>query len=348
MNDTTLLGIDIAKDVFQLHGVNEHGKTTLTKRLSRKKLKEFMVNLPSCTVVMECCGASHYWGRTFTEYSHTVKLIAPQHVKPYVMGNKNDKNDAAAIIEASRSVRARFVPVKNVEQQDMQALLRIRQGFIRERTRLSNQIRGLVTEYGVFIPKSFSALKKQLPAYLEDEATELTQFMKDEITSVLEAFHDADARIRAYDKKTEKLAANHEMAQKLMTICGVGPKSAIAVLAMGDLSHLKNGRGFGAYIGLVPRQCSSGNTARLQGISKRGNAYLRELLIHGARAAISRVKDKRDGKSLWLKALIERRGTNRAAVALANKHARVIWHLLVHGEEYKPELLTSWKAIEAA
>lgn len=343
MNNTTLLGIDIAKNIFQLHGVDEHGKTTLTKRLTRKKFSEFMATLSPCTVIMECCGASHYWGRTFEGYSHKVKLIAPQHVKPYVMGNKTDKNDAAAIVEASKSVRARFVPVKSVEAQDYQAILRIRQGFIRERTRLSNQIRGLVLEYGVFIPKGFSSLKKQLPGYLEDEATELTEFMKLEIKALMKVFGEVDERIKAYDKKIAQLAANHVMAQKIMEIAGVGPKSAIAAIAMGDISHIKNGRGFGAYVGLVPRQSSSGNNARLLGISKRGNTYFRELLIHGARSVISRVKDKTDPKSLWLKALIQRRGTNRAAVALANKHARVIWHLIVHGEDYKPELVTSWQ-----
>jgi len=343
MNNITLLGIDIAKEVFQLHGVNEMGQTSFTKRLSRKTFSEFMIQLPPCTVVMECCGTSHHWGRVFKEYGHDVKLISPQFVKPYVMGNKNDRNDAAAIVEAAKAVNARFVPIKTVEQQDMQALLRIRQSYIRERTRLSNQMRGFALENGVFIPKSFTALKKQLPGYLEDESVEFSSAMKAEIKALFELFKETHERIKDYDKKIGKMAANHTMAQKLMTILGVGPKSAIAILAMGDLSHIQNGRGFGAYLGLVPRQHSSGNNARLQGISKRGNTYVRELLIHGARAVIARVKDKSDPKSLWLKALIARRGTNRAAVALANKHARVIWHLMVHGEEYKPELLTSWK-----
>lgn len=345
MNNTTLLGIDIAKNVFQLHGVDALGNTTLTKRLSRKKFAEFMVNFPKTQVVMECCGTSHYWGRVFTEQGHDVKLISAQHVRPYVTGNKNDRNDAAAIVEAAKRVNAKFVPIKTVGQQELQALLRIRQGFVKERLRLSNQIRGLALEFGVFIPKGFLTLKKQLPSYLGDESHELGIMIKEELKQLLDQFETISEKIKAYDRKVSQITTSHAIGQKLLALPGVSPLSALALIALGDVQHLKNGRGLAALLGLVPKQHSSGNQQRLLGISKRGNGYIRELLIHGARAVLSHIGDKTDPKSLWLKSLMARRGTNRAAVALANKHARIIWHILAHGDEYKPELLTTWKAL---
>lgn len=343
MNNITLLGIDIAKNVFQLHGLSHSGQTVLKKRLSRVKFAEFMTQLPACEVVMECCGTSHYWGRTFRAMGHTVKLISPQHVKAYVKGNKNDKNDAAAILDAARSVTAKFVPVKEVEQQDMQSLLRIRQGFVDERLRLSNQLRGLALESGIFIPKGFTALKKQLPSYFEEEHLALSAMMKEELKLVFAAFKQAEERVKSYDKKIARLASEHSECNRVMALPGVGPKTAVAVVSLGDIRYLRNGRCFAAFLGLVPKQHSSGNRNCLMGISKRGDSYIRELLIHGARSVINTMKDKTDPKSLWLKALVARRGTNRAAVALANKHARVIWQLLAHGEDYKPERITSWK-----
>lgn len=342
MKDITLLGIDLAKNVFQLHGVDSKGKCVLKKRLSRTKFIEFMAQLPKCTVVMECCGSAHYWGRKFISYGQEVKLISPQYVKPYVKGNKNDGNDAEGIVEAASRPSMRFVKVKTIEQQDIQMLHRIRERFVKEKTALSNQIRGILAEYGIVMRQGHATLKKLVPVILKEENDELSAFMRTEVERLYDTYKELEKNIEYYNLQIDQIYTNNEDCQRIGALNGVGPMTATAMIALGDVGHMRNGRHFSAFLGLVPRQYSSGNKQKLLGISKRGNPYIRKLLIHGARSAVIRINNKTDAKSQWLRALIKRRGINRTAVALANKNARIIWKILTTGDEYKPELASGF------
>ena len=324
----SLLAIDLAKSVFQLHGVDPSGNVVLQKRLSRERLIEFIANLPSCTIAMEACGGANYWGREFEKLGHSVRLISPQFVKPYVKTNKNDSADAAAIAEAASRPHMRFVPVKKIEQQDIQGLHRVRERLVKSRTALVNEIRGLLGEYGIVLPTTVRKLRALLPAIL-DQSQEMTSMSRDLFSTLLEELSELDQRIARLEERIEAIYQCHPACQRLSKIPGVGPMTATALLAaVSDPQSFKNGRQFAAWLGLVPKQHSSGGKERLFGISKRGDVYLRKLLIHGARSTVWRVKGKTDSRSLWLQSLIERRGVNRAAVALANKNARIIWTLL--------------------
>lgn len=344
MKNITLLAIDVAKNVFQLHGVNQRGQCVLKKRISRDKLMEFIANLPICTIVMEACSSTYYWARQFQKHQHEVKLISPQYIKPFVKGNKNDGNDAEAIAEAASRPAMRFVPIKSIEQQDIQALHRIRERFVQQRTALGNQIRGLLAEYGIVTKKSLTALFQALPLIIEDAENELSIMMRKHIQRLYEELRHLDKQVNYYDEEITKLFKTHEVAQKLGEIEGVGPVIATAILAVGDLSLFKNGRHFAAFLGLVPREYSSGNKQRLLGISKRGNTYLRALLVHGARSVLLRLDKKTDNKSRWLQELQKRRGTNRACCALANKTARIIWAVVTSNTEYDAKLACAGKA----
>ena len=328
-----LLGIDIAKYVFQLHGIDSSGKAVLRKKIKRDQLIEFIVKLPVCTIAMEACGGSNYWARQFKKLGHKVKLISPQFVKPFVKGNKNDRNDAEAIAEAASRPSMKFVPIKMVEQQDVQNLHNVRQQLITQRTALSNQIRGILLESGICFAKGFPSLRKHIPEILENAENELTAAGRELIHELFEGFLELSKRILHYDKKLQTYFNESEACQKIKELEGIGPIVATAIVSkMGDPKQFKRGRHFAAFLGLVPRQHSSGGKERLLGISKRGDKYLRTLLIHGARSAVTRIDKKTDPKSMWLKQLKERRGINRAAVALANKNARVIWALLANNE----------------
>lgn len=331
----TALGIDIAKNVFELHGVNERGKVVLKKSLTRKKLVEFMAQLPPCLVGIEACGGSHHWGRTLSKMGHTVKLMNPQFVKPYVKSNKNDSHDAEAICEAVTRPNMRFVAIKNIEQQDIQAIHRIRERLVHNRTALINQIRGLLAEYGIIIPQGVSYVRKELPIILEDGENELSGLGRELLNDLWLQLNELDKKVELYDKKIELICKNNEICQRLVQVEGIGALTATAIIAsVGDATVFKNGREMAAFIGLVPKQYSSGGKQRLLGISKRGDRYLRCLLVHGARAALFRAKLP-EKKSQWLKTLIERRGRNRAVVALANKNARILWALMAKNETYK-------------
>jgi transposase len=335
MNITTL-GIDIAKNVFQLHGVDQDSKTVLTKRLSRAKLLEFVTNLNPCLIGMESCGGSNYWTRKFIAAGHIVKLMSPQFVKPYVKSNKNDKNDAEAICEAVARPNMRFVCVKQIEQQDIQSIHRIRTRLVAERTALANQIRGLLAEYGIVIPKNIGNIRSNLPEILEDGANELSGIGRETFKDLYDELVDKDKKILAYDKKIKLICNQNAKCKKLTEISGIGPITATAILAaVGDARVFKNGREMAAWLGLVPKQCSSGGKERLLGISKRGDKYLRSLLIHGARAVIFKHKNKDDTKSKWAKQLVERRGINKAVVAVANKNARIIWAKLTGAQPWQ-------------
>lgn len=336
MTDITLLGIDLAKNVFQLHGVDEKGNPMLRKRLTRAKLTETVAQLPACTIVMEACSGANYWCRKFTSLGHKTKLISPQFVKPFVKGNKTDRNDSEAICEAASRPSMRFVSPKSVEQEDMQAVHRIRSRLIAERTALVNQIRGLLTEYGVIIAQGIHNVRRSLPEILEDAENELSFTGRELFSDLQEELLEIDKRIKIYDAKIDAIFKSNEACQRISKIEGIGPISATAIIAaIGDPKVFKNGRHFSAFLGLVPKQSSSGNKERLLGISKRGDTYMRGLLIHGGRSVVRCIGIKDDPRSKWIATIKERRGTNRAAVAVANKNARIIWAMLARNEPYK-------------
>ncbi|MBY0415069.1 MAG: IS110 family transposase [Bdellovibrionales bacterium] len=334
--NTITLGVDLAKNVFQLHGIDSTGKVTMQRKISRTKLLEFMVKLPPCLIGMEACGGSNYFARKFIEYGHTVKLMSPQFVKPYVKGNKNDCNDAEAICEAVTRPNMRFVSAKSIEQQDLQSLHRIRSNLIQSRTALVNQIRGLLAEYGIIISKQVQNLRNQLPEILTDDKNELSIIMRTEFDLLYQDLVNLDARISSYDIKLKEICNNNQDCQRILEIEGVGFITATAIIAaVGDPKSFKNGREFSAWLGLVPRQSSSGGKERLLGISKRGDKYVRTLLIHGARSVVCKIANKEDKRSIWIQKLKERRGMNKTCVAVANKNARIIWALLSKEEAYK-------------
>jgi len=336
MGNVTLLGIDLAKNVFQLHGVDDKGKAMLRKRLTRTKLVETIANIPKCTIVMEACGGANYWCRKFSSFGHTPKLISPQFVKPFVKGNKNDRNDSEAICEAASRPSMRFVSPKSIEQEDIQATHRIRNRLVQERTALVNQIRGLLAEYGVIIAQGINKVRKELPEILEDGENELSHRSRKLFAGLYEELLEKDKLIKSYDDEINEIYKSNEMCQRIAKIEGVGPITATAIVsAIGDPKVFKNGRHFSAFLGLVPRQSSSGNKERLLGISKRGDTYLRGLLIHGGRSVVRYIGNKEDSRSKWVKDLKDRRGANRTAVAVANKNARIIWAVLAKNEHYR-------------
>ena len=330
------LGIDIAKNVFELHGVDQNGKTVLKKRVSRNKLPEIIAQLPACLIGIEACGGSHYWGRKFKAMGHDVRLMNPQFVKPYVKSNKNDSQDAEAICEAVQRPSMRFVGIKNVEQQDILAIHRVRERLVKERTVIVNQTRGLLMEYGIVVAQSVVQLRKNLTSIIEDAENKLSPLARELFCDLQIQFYAIDEKVSEYDKKIERLCRENETCKRLTQVQGVGSITATALVAtIGDATVFKNGREMAAFIGLVPKQHSSGGKQVFLGISKRGDRYLRCLLVHGARAVMSRRKYLPTKKDLWLKALEERRGRNRTTIALANKNARVLWAMMARQEDYK-------------
>lgn len=335
--NVSVLAIDLAKNVFQLHGVDERGHPLLCKAVKRAKLAEVVQNLPPCRIVMEACGGAHYWARRFQVMGHAVQLIAAQFVKPFVKSHKNDRHDAEAIAEAAARPTMRYVPVKSVEQQDIQTLHRIRSLLMKDRVAQINQIRGLLAEYGLVIPQNAERVRQQLPSILEDGANALTPLTRELMRDLYERLVGLDERIARYDQHIQQLHQHSPISRKLDEVRGVGPLIATAVLAgVGDAKDFKNGRQFAAWLGLVPRQHSSGGKPRLLGITKRGDKYLRTLLVHGARAVVTQAPRRDDGFSRWINQLRARRGTNVTVVAVANKTARVIWTMLAKGEDYRP------------
>jgi len=330
------LGIDIAKNKMQLHGVDSNGKIVLRKTLNRSQLAEFVATLPSCLIGMEACGGSNYWARCFETFGHTVKLMSPQFVKPYVKSNKNDRNDAEAICEAVTRPNMRFVPIKNIEQQDMQSLHRVRSLQLKLRAALVNQIRGLLAEYGIVLPQQIQNVRAYLARHLDDE-NELTVIARQLFTDLYEDLCSLDKRIKACDNQLKSIYEANEVCQRIGEVEGIGVVSATIMVSIlsTQANEFKNGREFSAWLGLVPRQCSSGGKQVLLGISKRGDRYVRSLLIHGARSVVSRASQKKDARSRWVTELRERRGFNKAIVALANKNARVVWSLIKNNQAYQ-------------
>ena len=331
------IGIDLAKEVFGVHGVDARGKSLVHKRVSRKHLLGLLAKLEPCLVGMEACGSAHHWAREIEKLGHTVKLMSPQFVAPYRKGNKNDPNDAEAICEAVTRPSMRFVPIKSEAQQDLQALHRVREQLLKSRTALVNQVRGLLAEHGIVAPRGIAHLRRLMVEILAEPASRgLSGLFGETLFEIAERLRFLDERIRTYDLRIGRVFAHDERCQRLAKVEGVGPLVATAlVAAVGNANEFKSGRELSAWLGLVPRQHSSGNRNVLLGISKRGDRYLRTLLIHGARATLRFAARKRDPRSRWISAMRERRGTNIAAVALANKNARVLWALLAREEDYR-------------
>ena len=334
------VGVDLAKNVFQLHGVDRHGKVVWKRRLRRDQWLKALLNQvePGCEIGMEACGGAHHWARELQSLGYTVKLIPPQFVKPYVKSNKNDANDAEAICEAMSRPNMRFVTVKSVAQQDIQATHRIRSELMSQRTAKANQIRGLVAEYGLVAPLTLGALRTSIPQWLEDADNGLTHHFRSLLHGVWADLVALDERMAELDQAIKQLANSNEVTRRLQQLRGVGPMVATALVAtVGDGGQYHQGRQMAASLGLTPRQCSSGDKHRLFGISKRGDVYLRTLLIHGARAVVSQAKHKDDRLSRWVTGIAQRRHPNVAAVALANKTARMAWAMLRNETDYDPD-----------
>ncbi|MCP1997836.1 IS110 family transposase [Nitrobacter winogradskyi] len=328
-----VLGIDIAKNVFQLHGVNRGGGVVFKRRVMRDQLLEVVAQIERCTIVIEACTGAFYWARKVEEVGHQVKIISPQYVKPFVRRQKNDGNDAEAICTAARQPHIPLVPKKSIEQQDIQALHRARQRMVNHRTAVVSQIRGLLLDRGFAIGKSITRARRIIPEILSDVENEITVLAREALNELYDLFRDLDRRIIIFDRKIDAVFRDSEVCQRIAKIKGVGPKTATAIVAaVGDGSEFKNGRHLAAWVGLVPRQFSSGDRTVLMGISKRGNQHLRSLLVHGARAVVRTAPNKTDHNNQWVNQLRERRGFNRATVAVANKNARIIWAVLRTGE----------------
>jgi transposase len=333
------IGVDLAKNVFQIHGVDCHEKPVWRQRLPRDRWLQTVLEKvePGCDIGMESCGGAHHWARQLKALGFRVKLIAPQFIKPYVKSNKNDANDAEAICEAMSRPSMRFVAIKTIEQQDIQATHRIRAGLIEQRTAKANQIRGLVAEYGLVAPKELLMLRRAIPCWLEDADNGLTARFRRLLDGLWDDLRALDGRVSKLDSEITAIATNEPSAVRLQQLRGVGPMIATAlVVALGDARQFANGRQFAASLGLTPRQHSSGGKDRLLGISKRGDTYLRTLMVHGARSALRTAKSKEDRFSQWAVRLAERSHPNVAAIALANKTARMAWAMLRHGTDYQP------------
>lgn len=334
----TRMGIDLAKNVFQLHGVDKHEKVVLRKQLKRSQMLEMFANKPPMLIGIEACGGAHYWARELTKLGHTVKTMAPQHVKAYVKSQKNDKRDAEAICEAVSRPTMRFVPIKTEDQQDMQAIHRVRDRLVKSRTALVNEMRGLLAEYGIVITYTgVPATRRGLLEAVENAENGLTPKMREILFELNEELNDIESRIQRFLQKIHQHSDQDDRVKRVMEIEGLGPISASAIVtAVGNAKQFKNGRDMAAWIGLVPTQHSSGGKEKLGGISKRGDKFLRTLLIHGARSVIRFSESKTDKRNRWVNELIARRNKNVATVALANKNARIIWSILAREEHYRP------------
>jgi len=333
----TTSGIDVAKSVFQVHGVDERGNVVLRRQIRRSQLLVFFSRLEPCLIGMEACASSHYWARKLTALGHTVRLMAPQFVKPYRKNDKNDGNDAEAICEGVQRPNMRFVPVKSPEQQAELAVHRIRRRLIGKRTALINQLRGLLAEYGLVLAQGANQVRSKLPELLDASSAFLPPLAVELFRDLYEELVQLEERIGQYERRVERLYRANPLCHRLAEIEGIGALTATAFVAtVAHAAQFKNGRQCAAWLGLVPKQDSSGDKTRLLGISKRGDVYLRTLLVHGARSAMRHTPKRNDPKSRWVEQLRKRRGENIAAVALAAKHARILWALMVRGESFSP------------
>jgi len=325
MNLVSTLGIDLAKNTFSVHGVNSNGVVVLRRTVSRGRLAELVAQLPACLIGLEACSGAHEWARRFSGRGHTVKLMAPKFVAPYRKSGKNDDNDAEAICEAVSRPNMRFVPVKSVQQQADLSLHRVRQGFIEERTATLNRIRGLLAEFGYVLANGATQVHRQVPPLLEQLPARVARCVRD----LLEHADRLAAKALEYEREIRLGVRDNDLARRAFTRQGIGPITASALVAtVGNGHDFKNGRQFAAWLGLVPRQYSTGGKTRLGHITKRGDPYLRTLLVMGARSVLQRAAREQDPLSRWALAVQARRGYHRACVAVAAKNARVAWALL--------------------
>jgi transposase len=332
----TTIGLDIAKNVFQVHGVDQHGKVVLRKRLSRGQVLAFFANLPRCVIGLETCGGAHYWARELTKLGHEVRLMPPQYVRPYVKTNKHDAADADACCEAVQRPGMRFVPVKNEQQQSLLMLHRIRDRLIAERTGTINAIRGHMAEFGMVAAQRDAGLKALIAIIADGDDVRLPAVARELLVLQVEHLRQIEARIAALDGRLVRQARDDEACRRLTEAPGIGPVIATAMVAtIGNARLFSSGRSFAAWLGLTPRQHATGGKERLLGISKRGDGYLRRQLMHGARSLV-RLAQGREGRLwAWITALLARRPFNVVVAAVANKLARMIWALLSRGEAFR-------------
>lgn len=325
MGNVTTIGIDLAKNSFSVHGVDATGAVVLRKTVSRARLLELLIAQPPCLIGLEACSGAHEWARRLERFGHRVKLMAPRFVTPYRKNGKNDGNDAEAICEAVSRPSMRFIPIKTAEQQAVLCLHRVRQGFVEERTSTINRVRGLLAEFGFVLAQSSAVVRREAQALLERLPPHAARAAAD----LLDHLRLLDLRVREYERSIKAHAREHRVAQLASQRSGIGAITASAIAAtVGDLREFKNGRQFAAWLGLVPRQHSTGGKPRLGHITARGDPYLRTLLVMGARSVIQRAAGKNDPLSRWALAVRARRGYHRACVAVAAKNARVLWAML--------------------
>lgn len=335
MKKITLIAIDLAKDIFQVGGFAKGLVPVFNKKMARTELAEFMANQPACDVVMEACYSSHHWARCFQEMGHRIRLLPAQHVTPFVRGNKSDYNDTIAIAEASQRPNIISVPVKTIEQQDVQSLHRMRDLCVGRRTSLMNQTRGLLSEYGVIAKDGHKAFVILLADVTDPQNTAVAPVLKTQFRAIRDEYQQLTDRIAGILKTLKIVGDQKHECQLMLTIPGIGVINATAIYsAIGNGKQFKSAREFAVWLGLTPRQRQSGNTFSSGGITKRGDRYLRKQLVHGARAMLCRCRKKTDKLSLWANALIERRGFNKACVAMAARLARLCWILLQKNEAY--------------
>lgn len=328
-------GINIGKTVFHLVGLSKEGHVVVKKRFSRKQLLTYTVNLPACLIGIEACAGAHFLARALVTQGHDIKLMPAEYVRPFVKSNKNDYNDAEAIAEAVQRPTMRFVPIKNEAQLDLQAMYRVRDRWMGRRTDVINQLRGFLLEHGLTIAPGPAHLKRQLPSILEDAENLLSARMRTLLIDLRDEWQKLDDQIEATNRELAQSAKNDDGCRRLLTIPGIGPLTATALTAaIGNGTAFRKSRDLAAWLGLVPRQHSTGGKAKLLGISKRGNPYLRRLFIHGGRAVVARLKREEHSFGSWLDRLEERSPRNVAVVAMANKLARIAWSVLTSGQPY--------------
>jgi len=333
--NNSVVGLDIAKNIFHCYSLDADGKAS-KKKLKRAELLRFFANYPASLIGMEACGGAHYWARELTKLGHEVVLLNARYVKGFVVGNKNDFNDAQAIHEAVLRPNKRVVRVKSDEQQDMQLLHNIRQDLVDKRTALVNQLRGLLMERGIVIPKGINYVRKELPFILEDAENGLTHLSRELFAEQYQKLKELDNAIKSHDQRIGRLCQQNQLSKRFLEVPGVGIITASIIAAdIGDGKGYASSRDYAASLGVVPKQHSSGDKQVYLGMSKRGNRYIRTMLIHGARSVLKTCHGKTDPLSRWLQALIERRGFNKAAVALANKNARILWAMASKDQDYQ-------------
>jgi transposase len=336
MSEIKVIGLDLAKHKFHFVACNQSYKIIKKRMLNRTEVLAYFQQLPRTRVVIEACGGAHYWARKIRALGFQVRLIPPQHVKPFVRGNKNDYNDALAIAEAGDRDEMRFVSIKSIEQQDIQAIHRMRTLRVKSRTALCNQTRGLLGEYGIILPQGVNILRSRLPEIIADEDNGLSFEFRSLLRSNFDDLLSLDEKIKGYEVDIKRVIHDNETCQRMQTIPGIGPITASALYGiMGNGSDYRRGRDLSAALGLVPRQHSSGGKDRLLGISKRGNSYVRTLLVHGARSVMRLCPSKTDPLSRWAINLAERQHQNKVIVAIANKMARMAWAVVVNETDYK-------------